>query len=57
MEFFIASFIVIVVACIYFNYDPKIDIVLSNNKRRVLLWYNKYDSGYVSRVYKQLFEL
>ena len=40
------------------KYSPKIDIVISENKRVVLLWYNKYYwSGEIKRTYVKLFEI
>lgn len=52
----------LILLCIFiilmFNkYNPKIDIVLSRNKRIVLLWYNKWTSlNDGERTFKRLFE-
>ena len=41
------------------KYEPKFDLVVSNNKFIMLLWYNKYDknSRYEGRKYIKLFEI
>lgn len=40
------------------KYSPKIDIVLSGNKKVILLWYYKYYwNGDMKRVYTKLFEI
>ena len=40
------------------KYSPKIDIVLSGNKKVILLWYYKYyRNGDIKRVYTKLFEI
>lgn len=41
---------------ILLRYEPKFDLVVSNNKFMLLLWYNKYDSNKEKkRVYRRLF--
>lgn len=61
MEFLIFMFLIfltIFVIIAYNKYNPKIDIVVSNRKYIILLWYNKYDwGGKVRRVYKKICEL
>lgn len=49
--------ILVSIIILYSRYYPKIDIVLSHNKTKVLLWYSKYSNGYCSRAYIELFEI
>ena len=56
------SIMFLILICIFiilmFNkYNPKIDIVLSRDKRIVLLWYNRWTSlNDGERTFKRLFE-
>lgn len=56
MEFIVLVILLLIVGC-YFYWYPKIDIVLSNNKRIVLLWYDIQEDGIIRRNYKKLFEI
>ena len=55
--------LLLIVLCIwiivmYNKYSPKIDIVISENKYNILLWYNKwYSNGECKRIYIKLFEV
>jgi hypothetical protein len=60
MEYTIFMLIVlcIIVISLYFRYEPAIDIVLSNNKYIVLLWYNSWETlSEGKRTFKKLFEI
>jgi hypothetical protein len=43
----------------FIRYDPKIDLVINNNKYTVLLWYNSYtcDNEFVERKFVKLIEI
>lgn len=56
MEFLILLVLVGIII-VFTRYNPKIDIVLSGSKTKILLWYSKYENNYCSRVYKELFEI
>lgn len=48
--------ILLVIIKILFKYEPKFDLIVSNNRFMLLLWYNKYDSNKEKRrVYRRLF--
>lgn len=48
-------FIIIIIFYTYNKYSPKIDIVLSNNKYVVIIWYYiKDNNGNYIRTYKKL---
>lgn len=57
METIILIIILLVLAAIVaIRYEPKFDLVVSNNRFILLLWYNKYDDNNIKkRVYKKLF--
>lgn len=41
---------------ILLRYEPRFDLVVSDNRFILLLWYNKYDDSNIKkRVYTQLF--
>lgn len=49
-------FIPLLIIKILLRYEPKFDLVVSNNKFTLLLWYNKYDDNNIkNRVYTKLF--
>ena len=49
-------FILLLIIKILLRYEPKFDLVVSNNKFTLLLWYNKYDDNNIkNRVYTKLF--
>lgn len=49
---------VIWVIALYHRYNPKIDIVVSKNRKVILLWYYKYYyDGDIRRTYIKLFEI
>ena len=51
---------IIVLLCliiVFVRYEPKFDLVLSYNKKHLLLWYNKFEGNYVTRTYIKLFTL
>lgn len=49
-------FIPLLIIKILLRYEPKFDLVVSNNKFTLLLWYNKYDDNNIKkRVYTKLF--
>lgn len=52
-------FILLLIIKMLLKYEPKFDLVVSNNKFIILLWYNKYDknSRYEGRKYIKLFEI
>lgn len=52
--------IIIVLFClviVFVRYEPKFDLVISYNKKHMLLWYNKIEGKYVTRTYVKLFTL
>lgn len=54
----IISILVIIIIFLYIKYQPNIDIVLSDNKSVILLWYCKhYKNNYCERTYIKLFEI
>ena len=51
----IAIIFIIIVFYTYNKYSPKIDIILSNNKYVVIIWYYiKDNNGNYTRTYKKL---
>ena len=51
----IAIIFIIIVFYTYNKYSPKIDIILSNNKYVVIIWYYiKDNNGNYARTYKKL---
>ena len=51
----IAIIFIIIIFYTYNKYSPKIDIILSNNKYVVIIWYYiKDDNGNYARTYKKL---
>lgn len=40
---------------ILLKYEPRFDLVMSNNKFILLLWYNKYNKKDIERTYIKLF--
>ena len=51
----IAIIFIIIVFYTYNKYSPKIDIILSNNKYLVIIWYYiKDNNGNYARTYKKL---
>ena len=61
MEFFIVLMsllgIIFLIRTFFTRYDPKLDLVLSDNKYILFLWYNKFNwkGEYEGRVYIKLF--
>ena len=54
----IAIIFIIIVFYTYNKYSPKIDIILSNNKYVVIIWYYiKDNNGNYVRTYKKLLTL
>ena len=54
----IAIIFIIIVFYTYNKYSPKIDIILSNNKYIVIIWYYiKDNNGNYVRTYKKLLTL
>ena len=54
----IAIIFIIIVFYIYNKYSPKIDIILSNNKYVVIIWYYiKDNNGNYVRTYNKLLTL
>ena len=54
----IAIIFIIIIFYTYNKYSPKIDIILSNNKYVVIIWYNiKDNNGNYIRTYKKLLTL
>lgn len=48
--------LLVLVAIVAIRYDPTLDVVMSDNKVTVLLWYNKHGNNKErKRVYKKLF--
>ena len=51
----IAIIFIIIIFYTYNKYSPKIDIILSNNKYVVIIWYYiKDNNGNYARTYKKL---
>ena len=51
----IAIIFIIIVFYTYNKYSPKIDIILSNNKYVIIIWYYiKDNNGNYARTYKKL---
>lgn len=49
-------FILFLIIKILLRYEPKFDLVISNNGFILLLWYNKYNNSNINkRVYIKLF--
>lgn len=56
MRIIIVVIFIIIVFYTYNKYSPKIDIILSNGKYVVIMWYNSRDNnGNDVRTYKRLF--
>jgi hypothetical protein len=55
--FFLGIIVFFCLIIVFVRYEPKFDLVVSYNKKHLLLWYNKYDGKYVSRTYVKLFTL
>ena len=54
----IAIIFIIIVFYTYNKYSPKIDIILSNNKYVIIIWYyTKDNNGNYIRTYKKLLTL
>lgn len=51
----LATAIIILFIRILFKYEPNFDLIESNHKFTLLLWYNKYDNNKKKRVYIKLF--
>lgn len=48
--------LLVLVAIVAIRYDPTLDVVMSDNKVTVLLWYNKHGNNKErKRVYKKIF--
>lgn len=49
-------FMLFLIIKILLKYEPKFDLVVSNNRFILLLWYNRYDDNNIKkRVYTKLF--
>jgi hypothetical protein len=49
-------FMLLLIIKILLRYEPKFDLVVSNNRFILLLWYNRYDDNNIKkRVYIKLF--
>lgn len=49
-------FMLLLIIKILLRYEPKFDLVISNNRFILLLWYNRYDDNNIKkRVYTKLF--
>lgn len=49
-------FMLLLIIKILLRYEPKFDLVVSNNRFILLLWYNRYDDNNIKeRVYTKLF--
>lgn len=49
-------FMFLLIIKILLRYEPKFDLVVSNNRFILLLWYNRYDDNNIKkRVYTKLF--
>lgn len=52
------AFIIIIIVCVsvflYQTFRPSIDIVIGDNQRKILLWYNSFDEITIKRKYKIL---
>lgn len=49
-------FILLLIVKVLLRYEPKFDLVVSNNSFMLLVWYNKYyNNNEKKRVYKKLF--
>lgn len=49
-------FMLFLIIKILLRYEPKFDLVVSNNRFILLLWYNRYDDNNIKkRVYIKLF--
>lgn len=49
-------FMPLLIIKILLRYEPKFDLVVSNNRFILLLWYNRYDDNNIKkRVYTKLF--
>lgn len=47
--------IIILLLCLYNNYSPKVDVILSNGNYVFIMWYNSRDNnGNYVRTYKKL---
>lgn len=52
---FLGIIILFCLKIVFVRYEPKFDLVLSYNKKHLLLWYNKFEGYYVTRTYIKLF--
>lgn len=49
-------FMLLLIIKMLLRYEPKFDLVVSNNRFILLLWYNRYDDNNIKkRVYTKLF--
>lgn len=52
------AFIIIIIVCVsiflYQTFKPSIDIVIEDNQRKILLWYNSFEEPTIERKYKIL---
>lgn len=49
-------FMLLLIIKILLRYEPKFDLIVSNNRFILLLWYNRYDDNNIKkRVYIKLF--
>lgn len=49
-------FMLLLIIKILLRYEPKFDLIVSNNRFILLLWYNRYDDNNIKkRVYTKLF--
>ena len=54
---FVGIIILFCLIIIFVRYEPKFDLVVSFNKRSLLLWYNKIEGEYITRKYVKLFTI
>lgn len=52
---FLGIIVLLCLIIVFVRYEPNFDLVLSYNKKHLLLWYNKYSGKYVARTYVKLF--
>lgn len=54
---FLGIIVLLCLIIVFVRYEPNFDLVLSYNKKHLLLWYNKFEGNYVTRTYVKLFTL
>lgn len=52
----ISIIVIIITINSFIYYSPKLDLVKEDDKYKLLLWYNSYSNGFITRKWKELFK-